>query len=240
MKRQVTLLGLFLSLLVVFALGTATLVFAEPTRGGVADLGLKAGPNGSLMHWYSADIPDGYTAMLATQQPDGSVKTRYFKTVAEYDAAVAAMGCQPENSRTSEITGSSSGTLSTPVGTLSVKTVTVTTHLYDPSGAAKNRLITALSFNYSGSTVSSANYWSSSGWWSPWVRYGSALASLSGTPAVSVRLDVFQAYTTGTYNNALRNITDAFGSGSYSTAYSTWAVDSRLIGWTYGRSVSVS
>jgi hypothetical protein len=51
-------------------------------------------------------MPDGYSAVLAAQQPDGTFKTRYFKTISEYDAAVAAMGGSSASPTTTITNGS--------------------------------------------------------------------------------------------------------------------------------------
>ena len=89
MKRHALLFALFLALFVIGTLAAVGLVLAQPS--GYTDLGIQPGPNGSSLHWYSVSVPDECYGAMTTQQADGSLGTQYFKTKADYDAALATL-----------------------------------------------------------------------------------------------------------------------------------------------------
>jgi len=225
----------------IFAVGGTTSAFGQTAP--VQDLGLVEAPNGITLHCYQVSTPSGYCAGLITPRPDGSVKARYFKTVAEYDAAVSSMSSVVGGSETTT-TEDSWGADTSGTGGMSIlssRSVTYTARLYQ-GGTSYNMLSSRLTWSYNGSTVTSATYWASSGWTSPWSNYGSCSVSLGPVPAASVLLDCTQYYRAliggTTYYNCLRNKVRGYGSGSYYTGDSTFAVDYRLSGWTYGYTIS--
>lgn len=103
MKKQGVLLGLLVIAILVCAAGVSAPVLAQSET--VKDLGLVTMRNGSTLHCYEMSPPSGTCAGLITQQPDGTIKAQYFKTVGEYDAAVAGLGYQTGSTETTESSG---------------------------------------------------------------------------------------------------------------------------------------
>jgi hypothetical protein len=225
----------------IFAVGGTASAFGQTAP--VQDLGLVKTPNGITLQCYQVATPAGYCAGLITLQPDGSVKAQYFTTVAEYDAAVCSMSSVMDYQETIT-TERSWGAETSSTGGMSVlgsRPVTYTARLYQ-GGTSYNMLSSRLTWSYNGSAVTSATYWASSGWTSPWSNYGSCSVSLGSVPAASVLLDCTQFYKAliggTTFYNCLRNKIRGYGTGSYYTGESTFAVDYRLSGWTYGYTIS--
>lgn len=237
MKRRIALLGLLVVGILVLVAGVSAPVMAQLDT--VKDLGLVTMANGRTLHCYEVSPPSDTCTGLITQQPDGTVRAQYFKTVAEYDAAVASLGYREESTATTQ-SGSDVGT-GGRAATLSQRSKTLTARLYQ-GGTSYNMLSSRLTWQYNGSSATYATWWASAGWTSPWTHYGSSDNSLGPYPASSVLHTCTQFYTWpivgDDYVNVIQNKIRGYGSGSYSISGSTYGVDSRLSGWTYGYTVS--
>jgi hypothetical protein len=238
MRRGLVLLAMFVAIVVAVVMLGAGAAFAG--SNSVTSLGTEETPSGASMQTYrvTLDVEDGYCAATVTQLPDGTLKTQYYKDMDEFEAADDS-SADSERTTTTVKTGVSAlsearADLFSPLAVTSQRVVNALGKL-KLGGTTYNSLSTRLTYNYNGSQVTSASWWASSGWTSPWTYYGTASVGLGSTPASSVLLFASQTYrtTSGTiYYNGLRNYIRGYGSGTYS-AWGEYSIDSRLSGWTY-------
>lgn len=227
--------------LIVF-LFTAGRASAQPNT--YTDLGVHAGPNGSSLHWYSVAGPDDCYGAISTQQADGSLRTQFYRTRAEYEAALRTVGTPLNRDETTSVENErgekavqESAALPAGIPTSSTSRTCVQGLWW--AGYRWNSLTTVLTWTYNATSVTSRSRTASSGIRSPWTWYGSSTTTWSPStlPASYTLLDVFQAYCDVelgvTYYNVLRNKTRAYGNGSSSWSESVFGIDSRLSGWTH-------
>jgi hypothetical protein len=238
MRRRLVLSTMFVAAVVAVLLLITGAAFAA--SNSVTPLRAAAAPFGASTQMYrvTLDVEHGYCAAIVSQSPDGTMQAKFYKDMDEFRAADDSK-VSPEFTTTTVKTGASAPSgvgagMFSPLAVTSQRMVTAVGRLAS-GGTTYNSLTTRLTYYYNGSQVTYASWWASSGWTPPWTYYGNAMVSIGAAPAPSVLLNAAQAYktTSGTiYYNAIRNYTQAYGSGTYS-AWGDYGVDSRLSGWTY-------
>jgi len=237
MRRTSMRFGLLFAVLLVFGLAVSGGAFAQP--GFVTDLGVTKAPNGALVHSYQVHPPEGYCAGLLQPQPDGSIKTQYFRTVDDYNAAVASMasGAGPTTtvwpSALASIDSADSASGPSAVTTSGNRTITFLGTIYDGLGYTMCQAKEKLGWHYNGSTATwtTFSYYGYSsylwGWWGPWDDHGVYNA---GSYCESWYLAYFR---NGSYVNECGAKLDGWYDGAYGVIPLV-AIDTHFPGYYYG------
>lgn len=201
--RGFLLLGLLLALTFILAGVGGTTAFAAPSSA--PSVPTVTGPillaNGMLRYDVTFPEGQGYGAVLAALNKDGSVTARFFGNKQEYEAARGPAGPDSFGSGAGPKMGQSTAEISAPsasttpdsgrsTATLHQRRVEATALIEDVVYIDMNKAQSKETYTYAGINVTAATAWGSS-WWNTdtgWVRLYGPILNIGSVPASNVLL----------------------------------------------------